>query len=89
MSTNRKISASAGFIVGLSMGTILLAGPWPFSPMHKANLREFKHNAAKVERFCGKERADAFRVAYDPDDDSAGPMREWVKRCETNVGLAR
>lgn len=54
--------------------------------MHSGNVREFNHNAAKVERFCGHERAAAFRAAYDPDDDSQGPMQEWVTRCQAGGG---
>lgn len=67
-------------------GTALLGGPWSFSPMHKANVREAEVNIAKVERYCGKDRAAAFREVIDPDDNTEIPMREWVKRCLTESG---
>lgn len=56
-------------------------------PVHQANIKEFNRNAAKVEKFCGRDAAGTFRAIYDPDDDSEGPMQEWVTRCK--VGRPR
>jgi len=69
--------------MGVLVGAVLLGGPWSFSPMHHANVKESEKNALQVERYCGKARADAFRAVMDPDDNTEIPMQEWVKRCLT------
>jgi single-stranded DNA-specific DHH superfamily exonuclease len=73
------------FLVGVIVVVlaVAIASLVSVGPVHDANLRDFNRNVAKVERFCGHERAVAFRATHDPDDNNEGPMQEWVKRCET------
>lgn len=89
MTRNSQVLLSLGIVgpvIAIMAAIVLLCGPWSFSPMHQANVREAEGNIAKVERYCGKDRAEAFRAVMDPDDNTEIPMREWVKRCLTEGG---
>lgn len=50
-------------------------------PLHAQDVKTFNGQVAKVERFCGRKAAVAFKATHDDSDDNQGAMQEWVRRC--------